>query len=130
MSATTVEYTKMFGNIIEVSDIIPTAKCACVSCNSCTCACSGCMSYFENGEIAWQISFWEESPQLKSLNNFSKKNGGSFMIQYGNGDYSVLFGSIGKESNSNISQCTGCMCQCKSSCDITVVTSEIEWEVI
>lgn len=51
MSATIVDYTKMFGNIIEVSDIIPTARCACVSCNSCTCACRGGIEY---GDIAWQ----------------------------------------------------------------------------
>ena len=38
MSASTVEYAKMFGEICESAEAM--ARCACVACNSCTCACS------------------------------------------------------------------------------------------
>ncbi len=38
MSASSAEYAKMFGEIVEMADAM--AKCACVACNSCTCSCS------------------------------------------------------------------------------------------
>ncbi len=38
MSASYDEYAKMFGEIVEMADTM--ARCACVACNSCTCACS------------------------------------------------------------------------------------------
>lgn len=40
MSATTVEYAQMYGNIENPTENVAMAKCACVKCNSCTCACS------------------------------------------------------------------------------------------
>lgn len=50
MSANTVDYEKMFGNI--VNDVIAMAKCACVACNSCTCSCS-CHASESMEEIEW-----------------------------------------------------------------------------
>ena len=52
MSATSNEYEKMFGNIVFEAATI--ARCACVACNSCTCACS-CRATLEPdvGEIEW-----------------------------------------------------------------------------
>jgi len=52
MSATTAEYEKLFGNII--TEHIVMARCACVACNSCTCACS-CRHTSESdvSEIIW-----------------------------------------------------------------------------
>ena len=38
MSASNVEYAMLFGEIFESADAM--AKCACVACNSCVCACS------------------------------------------------------------------------------------------
>ncbi len=38
MSANTLDYEKMFGLI--GNGLTMAAKCACVACNSCTCACS------------------------------------------------------------------------------------------
>ena len=38
MSASSIDYEKLFGNI--QNDSVCMAKCACVACNSCTCACS------------------------------------------------------------------------------------------
>lgn len=38
MSATTVEYNALWGNVSEVGFSMP--RCACVACNSCTCGCS------------------------------------------------------------------------------------------
>lgn len=52
MSANTTEYMAMFGNITEHSTSM--AKCACVACNSCTCACScRAVPEFEDGEFEW-----------------------------------------------------------------------------
>lgn len=52
MVANTTEYIEMFGNINEENGVM--AKCACVACNSCTCACS-CRAVpdFEDGEFEW-----------------------------------------------------------------------------
>ncbi len=51
MSATKIDYAKMFG---EISDMVDTmAKCACVACNSCVCACS-CRNIPEDmDDIEW-----------------------------------------------------------------------------
>lgn len=52
MSANTEMYMEMFGNINEQSIAMP--KCACVACNSCTCACScRAVPEFEDGEFEW-----------------------------------------------------------------------------
>ena len=51
MSANAVEYAKMFGEICESAEAM--ARCACVACNSCTCACS-CRNIPEDmDEIEW-----------------------------------------------------------------------------
>lgn len=51
MSASSVEYEKMFGSIGEAVDTM--ARCACVACNSCTCSCS-CRNVPEDAtEIGW-----------------------------------------------------------------------------
>ncbi|QKG30324.1 putative cysteine-rich protein (plasmid) [Campylobacter sp. RM16187] len=50
MIATTFDYKKLFGLILDNDNIIA-ARCACVSCNSCTCACS-CRKSQENS-IEW-----------------------------------------------------------------------------
>jgi len=52
VSATVVEYSKLFGEI--ATDVATMARCACVACNSCTCACS-CRYAPESdtGEIIW-----------------------------------------------------------------------------
>lgn len=54
MSADISSYAKLFGNIgftKDTQDSIAMAKCACVACNSCTCACS-CHN-IEGDEIEW-----------------------------------------------------------------------------
>lgn len=52
MSADYNVYLQMFGEIDAKS--INAAPCACVKCNSCTCACScHAVPEFENGEIEW-----------------------------------------------------------------------------
>lgn len=52
MSANFNEYMEMFGNIKE--ERFAMAKCACVACNSCTCACScRAVPEFEDGEFEW-----------------------------------------------------------------------------
>ena len=45
------DYEKMFGSICD--DIIAMARCACVICNSCTCACS-CRNILDLDEIDWE----------------------------------------------------------------------------
>lgn len=51
MSANTVDYAKMYGEICAESVVM--ARCACVACNSCTCACS-CRNVPEGmDEIEW-----------------------------------------------------------------------------
>lgn len=51
MSASSAEYEKMFGEIVEMADAM--AKCACVACNSCTCSCS-CRNVPEDiDDIEW-----------------------------------------------------------------------------
>lgn len=46
------EYAELFGNISDT--VANAAKCACVACNSCTCACScRTVSDFEDGEFEW-----------------------------------------------------------------------------
>lgn len=55
MSANTNEYAKMFGNIVNMSNV-SMAKCACVKCNSCTCACScagKCRHAPDKEDIEW-----------------------------------------------------------------------------
>ncbi len=51
MSADTVDYAKLFGNIVD--NVFVMARCACVACNSCTCACSCRMSFVNMDEIEW-----------------------------------------------------------------------------
>lgn len=50
MSATAEAYVEMFGNI--VNEQITMARCACVACNSCTCACS-CRNMPEWEDLEW-----------------------------------------------------------------------------
>ncbi|SCW50519.1 Cys-rich radical SAM target, FibroRumin family [Lachnospiraceae bacterium C10] len=50
MSATSVEYEKMFGEICDEANAM--ARCACVACNSCTCACS-CRKTPGSEDIEW-----------------------------------------------------------------------------
>ena len=50
MSASSIEYSKMFGEICDGTKVM--ARCACVACNSCTCACS-CRAIPEWEEIEW-----------------------------------------------------------------------------
>lgn len=51
MSASVNDYKRLFG-CIEAEPIITMARCACVSCNSCTCGCS-CRNIPEGSEIEW-----------------------------------------------------------------------------
>lgn len=51
MSAKDVEYAKMFGTICDEAVVM--ARCACVACNSCTCACS-CRNIPDLGELDWE----------------------------------------------------------------------------
>lgn len=57
MSATMNDYAKLYGNIVienETNSEFTMARCACVACNSCTCACSCRYSpESNNGEIIW-----------------------------------------------------------------------------
>lgn len=50
MNASSVEYSKLFGNIENKEHTM--ARCACVACNRCTCACS-CRAIPEMEEIEW-----------------------------------------------------------------------------
>ncbi|RVU97635.1 FibroRumin family radical SAM-modified Cys-rich RiPP [Coriobacteriales bacterium OH1046] len=50
MSANINDYMEMFGAIEAESFAMP--KCACVACNSCTCACS-CRAFPEQEDIDW-----------------------------------------------------------------------------
>lgn len=50
MVATDLNYEKLFGAILDDANIT-IARCACVVCNSCTCACS-CRRAQEN-DIEW-----------------------------------------------------------------------------
>ncbi len=50
MSPNNLEYQKLFGEIQE--EVNATVKCACVACNSCTCACS-CRNIPDQEEINW-----------------------------------------------------------------------------
>ena len=50
MSAPEQAYLEMFGSIS--TDSVTMARCACVACNSCTCACS-CRYAPGLGEIEW-----------------------------------------------------------------------------
>lgn len=51
MSANNLEYAKMFGAICD--EAVITARCACVACNSCTCACS-CRNILDLDELDWE----------------------------------------------------------------------------
>ena len=51
MSAKDVEYSKMFGTICDEAVVM--ARCACVACNSCTCACS-CRNIPDLDELDWE----------------------------------------------------------------------------
>lgn len=51
MSANNSEYMKLFGEI-KNNEVKAMARCACVACNACTCACS-CRAIPEFGEIVW-----------------------------------------------------------------------------
>ena len=48
--ATKTEYDKMFGNI--ETEAFAMARCACIACNSCMCACS-CRIAPELDELGW-----------------------------------------------------------------------------
>lgn len=50
MIATEGHFQEMFGAIQDGVAVMP--KCACVQCNSCTCACS-CRKSPNNDEIGW-----------------------------------------------------------------------------
>lgn len=50
MSANALDYAKLFGAICEEGASM--ARCACVACNSCTCACS-CRRSSETEAIEW-----------------------------------------------------------------------------
>lgn len=50
MSASVAEYKELFGTICEDVQAMP--RCACVPCNSCTCACA-CRNIPELEEIEW-----------------------------------------------------------------------------
>ena len=50
MSANNTQYMKLFGTICNNAVVM--ARCACVACNSCTCACS-CRAIPEMEEIEW-----------------------------------------------------------------------------
>lgn len=51
MIGNAVEYAKLFGNIVN-EDCSAMPRCACVACNSCTCACS-CRAVPDMEEIEW-----------------------------------------------------------------------------
>lgn len=51
MSASDFDYEKLFGNI--ANEAVVMAKCACVACNSCTCACSCRRASEGMEEIEW-----------------------------------------------------------------------------
>lgn len=51
MSANNLEYEKMFGAICNEAVVM--ARCACVACNSCTCACS-CRNSLGLDELDWE----------------------------------------------------------------------------
>lgn len=51
MSANELEYAKLFGNVTENVNT-SMVKCACVACNSCTCACS-CRAISDMEDIEW-----------------------------------------------------------------------------
>lgn len=50
MVAETKDYMELFENVAE--EKVVCAKCACVACNSCTCACS-CRNTPGTGDIEW-----------------------------------------------------------------------------
>ena len=50
MSASASDYQELFGSIVE--DVFSMPRCACVICNSCTCACS-CRAIPEYDELDW-----------------------------------------------------------------------------
>lgn len=51
MSANECEYEELFG---KIENNMTMAKCACVACNSCVCACScRAVPEFEDGEFEW-----------------------------------------------------------------------------
>ncbi|MDU4397515.1 MAG: FibroRumin family radical SAM-modified Cys-rich RiPP [Veillonella sp.] len=50
MSASVDAYAKLFGETIDCETVM--ARCACVACNSCTCACS-CRNIPEWEDIEW-----------------------------------------------------------------------------
>ena len=51
MSANSMEYAKMYGEIND--ELVVMARCACVPCNSCTCGCS-CRNIPDLDEIDWE----------------------------------------------------------------------------
>ncbi|HDT2998817.1 TPA: FibroRumin family radical SAM-modified Cys-rich RiPP [Proteus mirabilis] len=50
MVATENQFNELFGEILD--DVTMMARCACVVCNSCTCACS-CRGGLDDNEIGW-----------------------------------------------------------------------------
>lgn len=50
MSANNTQYMELFGSIYDNADVM--ARCACVVCNSCTCACA-CRAIPEWKDIKW-----------------------------------------------------------------------------
>ncbi len=51
MLANKYDYSKLFENIIN-NEYFSMPRCACVQCNSCTCACS-CRAFPERENIKW-----------------------------------------------------------------------------
>lgn len=50
MSANASEYMELFGSVQD--GVTTTARCACVACNACTCACS-CRAIPDMGDVEW-----------------------------------------------------------------------------
>lgn len=50
MVATENQFNELYGVIL--ADVTTMARCACVSCNSCTCACS-CRGYLDDDDMEW-----------------------------------------------------------------------------
>ena len=50
MVATESQFNELYGAIL--SDVTTMARCACVSCNSCTCACS-CRGSMTDDDMGW-----------------------------------------------------------------------------
>ena len=107
MSANNEAYSKLFGDICDGT--VAMARCACVACNSCTCACS-CHKSPENSEIEWQ-----EGASKMSANNEA---------------YSKLYGEINDGlvvmAKCACVACNSCVCAC--SCRNVPEFDDVSWE--